>query len=305
MPILKLTPACKDYLWGGTRLITEYGKPRCGERLAETWELSCHSDGHSTVATGEWAGRTLADYLAAHPDALGTHARDGELPILIKLIDAARDLSIQVHPDDAYALAHEGQRGKTELWYILSAEPGAYLYCGFARDVTEAEFAERIADGTVTELLRRVPVSAGDVVFIPAGTIHAIRRGIVVAEVQQSSNVTYRVFDYGRLGADGKPRALHLPQSLAVTRRTAGVPAADFGTHLARCEYFTVDLLAAPEETVCDASSFLSLLILDGEGTLVCGSETVEAKRGDSFFLPASSGALHLTANLRALATCI
>ena len=156
------------------------------------------------------------------------------------------------------------------MWYVLSAEPDAFLYCGFSRDISRDELKRRIADNTLPEVLRRVNVKAGDTVFIPAGTIHAICRGIVVAEVQQSSNVTYRVCDYGRLGPDGKPRALHIAQALDVTRRTAGVPTPDFGGHLARCDYFTVDLLAAPQVATCGAESFLSLLILDGEGEVRC-----------------------------------
>jgi len=304
MSILKLLPACKDYLWGGTKLITDYGKRYEGTRLAETWELSCHPDGPSVLASGLDAGKTLADYLAAHPEALGELGRKfAEFPVLIKLIDAARDLSIQVHPNDAYARAHEGQNGKTEMWYVLSAAPDAFLYCGFARDISKEEFERRIADNTLPEVLRRVGVKAGDTVFIPAGTIHAICRGIVVAEVQQSSNVTYRVCDYGRLGADGRPRALHIAQALDVTRRTAGVPTPDFCGHLARCGYFTVDLLAAPQTAVCDEESFLSLLLLNGEGEVCCAGEAVAAKKGDSLFLPAGSGEVRLTGTLRALAT--
>ena len=150
MSILKLTPACKDYLWGGTKLITDYGKRYDGARLAETWELSGHSDGPSVLASGPDAGKTLAEYLAAHPGALGEHGRKfAELPVLIKLIDAAKDLSIQVHPDDAYARAHEGQNGKTEMWYVLSAAPDAFLYCGFSRDISRDELKRRIADNTL------------------------------------------------------------------------------------------------------------------------------------------------------------
>ena len=191
------------------------------------------------------------------------------------------------------------------MWYVLSAEPDAFLYCGFSRDISRDELKRRIADNTLSEVLRRVNVKAGDTVFIPAGTIHAICRGIVVAEVQQSSNVTYRVCDYGRLAPDGKPRALHIAQALDVTRRTVGVPTPDFGGHLSRCDYFTVDLLAAPQAATCGAESFLSLLILDGEGEVRCGSETVRAKKGDSLFLPAGSGEVRLTGTLRALATRI
>lgn len=304
MPIFKLTPACKDYLWGGRRLIDDYHKRFDGARLAETWELSCHEAGLSVIADGEHAGETLRDFLARCPEALGENGqRFTDFPVLIKLIDADRDLSIQVHPDDAYARAHEGQNGKTEMWYVLSAAPGAFLYCGFARALTKEEFRARIEDNTLPEVLRCVNVKAGDVVFIPAGTIHAICHGIVVAEVQQSSNVTYRVCDYGRLGADGKPRALHIAQALEVTSLSAGVEQPDFGGHLARCKYFTADLLAAPEKAVCGCESFLSLLMLDGEGEVCCGGEIITARRGDSLFLPAGSGAVTLTGTLRALCT--
>lgn len=303
MPILRLLPACKDYLWGGRRLVEEYNKRYDGARLAETWELSCHEGGLSVIASGEHAGETLRDYLVRHDGALGTSLRGRELPILIKLIDATRDLSIQVHPDDAFARLHEGQSGKTELWYVLSAAPDAFVYCGLVRAVTRDELAAAIADGTVPTLLRRVPVRAGDSVFVPAGTLHALCAGVVVAEVQQSSDVTYRVCDYGRLGADGKPRALHIEKALAVADRSAARKAPDFGGHLARCEQFTVDLLAAPEGTMCGEESFLSLLILDGEGTVTCASETIEAKKGESFFFPAGSGKVYLTGTLRALCT--
>ena len=239
--------------------------------------------------------------------------------------DARRHVGEQRHAHDLHAavggddgLGHGGHTdrvgaehargadlGKTEMWYVLSAEPDAFLYCGFSRDISRDELKRRIADNTLPEVLRRVNVKAGDTVFIPAGTIHAICRGIVVAEVQQSSNVTYRVCDYGRLGPDGKPRALHIAQALDVTRRTAGVPTPDFGGHLARCDYFTVDLLAAPQAAPCGAESFLSLLILDGEGEVRCGGEAVRAKKGESLFLPAGSGEARLTGTLRALATRI
>ena len=209
--------------------------------------------------------------------------------MLIKLIDAAKDLSIQVHPDDAYARAHEGQNGKTEMGMSSPPRRTPFSIAAF-RAIFPGRACAPHRGQHAAEVLRRVNVKAGDTVFIPAGTIHAICRGIVVAEVQQSSNVTYRVCDYGRLGPDGKPRALHIAQALDVTRRTAGVPTPDFGGHLARCDYFTVDLLAAPQAATCGAESFLSLLIHDGEGEVRCGGEAVRAKKGDSLFLPAGSG---------------
>ena len=283
----------------------EFGKTPRMERMAESWELSGHPDGPSTILNGDYAGCTLCEYVErAGGSVLGSRcAGSRELPLLIKLIDARRDLSVQVHPDDAYALAHEGQNGKTEMWYVLAAEPGAFLYCGFSREITKEEYRRRIADGTLTEVLRKIPVQSGTVVFVPAGTIHAICRGILLAEVQQSSNVTYRVFDYGRLGADGKPRALHIPQALEVTRLDARPPRCDFGEHLAACPYFTVDKWDAPREDTCGGESFVSVLILDGEGELRCGGESMSCRKGDSFFLPAGSGIFSIVGSAQALVT--
>ena len=205
--------------------------------------------------------------------------------------------------DDAYARLHEGQNGKTEMWHVLEAEPGAFLYCGFDHEITREEFARRIHNNTLPEVLHRIPVKKGDTLFIPAGTIHAICRGIVVAEVQQSSNVTYRVYDYGRLGADGQPRALHIRQALDVTRLSPCPQNFDFGGHLGQCSCFTVDLLTAPQSTLCGADSFLSLLVLEGEGTVVCAGETVQVQKGESLFLPAASGEVRLTGTLHVLST--
>ena len=197
-------------------------------------------------------GTTLADYAAAHPEALGTDcAKFEQFPILTKFIDASSNLSIQVHPSNDYALKNEHQYGKTEMWYVLDCVPGAYLYYGFTHEISKEEFAERIKNNTLTEVLNAVPVHKGDCFFIPSGTLHAICQGIVVAEVQQNSNVTYRVYDYGRVGADGKPRALHIEKALDVTRRTPPQKH-DFGSHLAQCEYFTVDAKKGAFDGVAD-----------------------------------------------------
>ena len=307
MSVLKLRPAYKDYLWGGDRLIREFGKVTDKTTVAESWELSCHPDGPSTIENGPYAGRTLSEYVEREgKTVLGTNcAGCADFPILIKLIDARRDLSIQVHPSDAYALTHEGQQGKTEMWVVLSAEEDAFLYGGFEREITREEFRESIENGTLTELLHRVPVKRGDVLFIPAGTIHAICHGVLVAEVQQNSNVTYRVFDYDRLGADGRPRTLHVPQALEVTRLAPMQTDYDFGEHLVRCELFTVDRRYAPWTEVCDEASFTSVLVTDGTGTLTADGETVPCRKGDSLFLPAGSGAFSLTGDMEAIITRI
>ena len=191
MNILKLTPSCKDYLWGGSRLRSDFGIKSDLNPLAEAWVLSCHPDGPSYLADGT----TLADYVTAHPGCLGTDCEKFEqFPILTKFIDAKNNLSIQVHPSNEYALKNEHQYGKTEMWYVLDCEPGAFLYYGFDHEISKAEFEERIKNNTLTEVLNAVPVHKGDCFFIPAGTLHAICKGIVIAEVQQNSNVTYRVY---------------------------------------------------------------------------------------------------------------
>lgn len=215
-----LLPAAKDYIWGGTRLREEYNKHIDVTPLAETWECSTHPDGPSRVASGAFAGEKLVDVLRAHPEFIGTHPKtDGEggLPVLIKFIDAARDLSVQVHPSDEYARTHEhGQLGKTEMWYVLEAAPGASLVYGFRQDLTRAMLAASLEDDTVEKYLQKVEIHRGDVFLIESGTVHAIGAGAMIVEIQESSNLTYRMYDYHRLGKDGKPRELHIAKALDV-----------------------------------------------------------------------------------------
>lgn len=302
MKTIKLTPSCKDYLWGGEKLREEYGIQSDLHPLSEAWMLSCYPDGPSYLADGT----TLQQYIDAHPGCLGTDCERFEnFPILAKLIDAKKDLSIQVHPSNAYAQEHEHQYGKTEMWYVLEAEPGATLYYGFTHQISKEEFERRIKDNTLTDVLNAVPVEKGDCFFIPSGTLHAIRKGIVVAEIQQNSNVTYRIYDYGRKGADGKPRQLHIPQALDVTDREPPKEQ-DFHGHLAQCDYFTVDDVEGNFMDTCDGASFTSLLVLEGEGTLTekTTGETLPVKKGESLFLPAGTGAYTVEGeNLKCLRT--
>ena len=217
----ELIPPIKDYIWGGTKLREEFGKESGLERLAESWELSCHKDGVSVISGGEFDGMTLSEFVEEHPEALGKNCGRFEFfPVLIKLIDARDDLSVQVHPDDDYAMRVEGGYGKTEVWYVIDCEEGAELIYGFAEETDSDTFRRAIEEGTLLDIVNRVPVKKGDVFFIEAGTLHAIGKGILIAEIQQNSNTTYRVYDYGRLGADGKPRELHIDKALDVTRCT-------------------------------------------------------------------------------------
>lgn len=307
MSILKLKPACKDYLWGGEKLHENYHVESDTHPLAEAWMLSCHPDGPSVIGEGPWSGKTLNQYIQWEGRRiLGTKSVNFEdFPVLVKFIDAKGDLSIQVHPSDDYALEHEHQYGKTEMWYILDCEPGAYLYYGFQKDISQEEFERRIRENTLTEVLNAVPVQKGDVFFIAAGTLHAICKGIVIAEIQQNSNVTYRVYDYGRVGADGKARALHIPQALAVTDRCPPKENLDFGGHLAKCDYFTVDLHENDFSGEVGMDSFVNLLAVEGEGTVESGSETCSFRKGDSLFLSAGSGPFTVTGKCRMLSTRI
>ncbi len=313
MSVLKLKPCCKDYIWGGRRLAEEYGIASDKDILAEAWVLSCHPDGPSVIVNGPDQGKTLAQYIQeTGAQALGTHCRRfRDFPILVKFIDAKQNLSVQVHPGNRYALAEEHQYGKTEMWYVMDAGPNAFLYYGFKREVSKEEFARRIQEDTLLEVLNAVPVQKGDVLFIEAGTLHAIGAGILIAEIQQNSNVTYRVYDYGRVGKDGKKRDLHIEKALAVTNRVPILRSGGSYPHVADCDYFTVDrlnldgsVMRKVEGSVGEAS-FVNILILSGNGKIACGGEAVPYRKGDSFFLPAGSGAYMVEGICDALITSI
>lgn len=381
MAIGKIHPACKQYLWGGEKLIREYGISSPKIPLAEAWVLSAHPDGDSRISFSDEArfsegaassegaessvgtessegrfffegttsseggffsegdscshGESFAEYLKSHPEAVGSLGKAFPFfPTLIKLIDAKKALSIQVHPDDSYALSREGQYGKTEMWIVLEREEGAFLYFGFQRDYTEEEIRRAIEEENFPSLLCKVMVEPGDVFFIPAGTVHAIGAGILLAEVQQNSNLTYRVYDYGRKDAQGNTRELHVEKALEVMDRKQlsayrqeafkkqGTKAAGENVYMERigsCEYFTVDRLFLEDNAFYSGKltkeSFLSLLVLEGEGVLTEETKRCEdmhqessreckqekgsftekkdrrfVKKGESYFLPAEEG---------------
>ncbi len=311
MSLLKLKPSCKDYLWGGRRLAEEYNKSADTDVIAETWELSCYPDSPSYIVNGADEGKTLSEYIKEKgTGVLGTNCEKfTEFPILIKFIDAAKDLSIQVHPDNVYAEAHEHQQGKTEMWYVMDAAPGAFLYYGFTREVSKEEFRERIDNNTLTEVLNAVPVKKGDAFFIEAGTIHAIGAGCLIAEIQQNSNVTYRVYDYGRKDKNGKTRELHVAKALDVTDRRPVKPIKNPVPHIENCSYFTVDKVNLDGECMrsmygyAGQTSFVHFLFLEGEGMISCGGDALPFKKGDSFFIPANSGDFNITGTCEALMT--
>lgn len=318
--IFKLCPALKDYLWGGTRLKNDFGFQTDLDIVAEGWMLSCHKDGENRIENGQYKGKTLSEALdLLGSESLGTNAQAFDrFPILIKLIDAKKDLSVQVHPDNDYALRVEGEYGKTECWYILDCDEGAELIYGFKQKITQEEFKQRVADNTFLEVVNKVKVHKGDLFFIEAGTLHAIGGGILLAEIQQNSNTTYRVYDYGRLGADGKPRPLHTEKAVEVTncvppthdtKPIGALEQFDGFTKqlLTACNLFTV--YAIDTETaysgVADEKSFVSLMVTDGAGTISCGGEKLPVKKGDSLLLAANSGIFSVNGKLTLIETRI
>lgn len=315
MTPFELIPPIKDYIWGGTRLREEYGKRSDSDRLAESWELSCHKEGRSVIADGEYGGKTLSYYLAENPSALGTDCNKfKDFPVLIKLIDARDKLSVQVHPDNSYAQRVEGEYGKTEMWYVIDCAEDAELIYGFRRKLTKNEFRRVVEENTLLDKVNRVKVKKGDVFFIEPGTLHAIGAGILIAEIQQNSNTTYRVYDYGRTGADGNPRELHIEKALEVTKLSPARPyklqkpvELDGRTVqlLADCEYFTVSKHEIREQSrLCaDTRSFNHVLVIDGDGVLVSESGEISLKKGTSVFVPAGTGAYDIKGKITVLIT--
>ncbi len=314
---LKMAPCYKETLWGGRKLKQEYHKPDAPEVTAESWELAGHQDGNSLVAEGPLAGKSLSDLAELDRDSFwGTECPGGKFPVLVKLIDAAKDLSIQVHPSDRTARSELGEEGKAELWYIVDREPQAFLYFGFSERISKEEFLRRARDGSICEVLNRTPVERGDVFYILPGTIHAIGAGITVAEVQQSSNTTFRVYDFGRRGPDGAPRPLHLERAAEVLSYEPIVPeecrAASCSsfpgftmTELFACRYFRAYRVDVRERAVlcCGGDSFQHLLCVEGEGRIVHGGAAYPMGRGESYFLPAALGEYELAGTCRALLT--
>lgn len=303
-----LRPSGKDYLWGGQRLNTEFVKNIDMDPLAETWECSTHPDGPSYAASGAFEGKELAEVLRERPEYLGERYKgETELPILIKFIDARSDLSVQVHPTDEYAEKYEnGQRGKSEMWYVLDAAKDAKLVYGLKCDKSSEEIRAAISDGCLGRYLQTMPVKKNDVFFIPGGTVHAIGAGCLIAEIQESSNLTYRIYDYDRIGRDGRKRELHIDKAMQVAdlnrsaepRQPCRILKYRQGVAselLSRCKYFEVHRMLVNTERKqvvyyrADKLSFRVLLCLNGCGSIIFGGEMLLFFKGDCIFVPADS----------------
>lgn len=299
--IIFLSPCFKDYLWGGTLLKEKLNKNVENiECTAESWEISTNKDGESIITNGEYKNKTLTEVFELknkRVEIFGEKAKDlKEFPILIKFIDANQNLSVQVHPNDEYAKEKENSLGKTEMWYILDCKPNAKIICGLKNNVTNEEFSKSMNSEEIIKYLNIVDVKKGDVIYIPAGTVHAIMEGTLIAEVQQNSNITYRVYDWGRVGKDGKPRELHIEKALDVIdfNKNADIKNSmniekNKNENIIKNSYFKTDKVIVDgifkDETNQD--TFYAVNVVSGNGKIKVFNKEYEINIGDSFIIPA------------------
>jgi hypothetical protein len=326
---IKFHPLLKSLVWGGNKIRSYKGLETDVQNIGESWELSGVSGDESVVAEGPLEGKTIVALLDEYKDlVVGRHVyavHGNRFPQLIKFIDATSDLSLQVHPNDELAaLRHNGLKGKTELLYIVDAEPGSYILSGFSKQITPEQFERMVADNTIMDVVERHDVKKGDVFFLPAGRVHAICRGCFIAEIEQTSNLTYRIYDYGRLGLDGKPRELHtalakdaIDYKVYSDYQTDYVPRENENTPLVDCRYFTtslLDLLQPFTEELAARDSFTILICTEGEGTVTVEGDnidqqykTVSLRQGETVLIPACATSMTVTpsSNIKVLTSYI
>lgn len=320
---LKFKTIFKSVVWGGEKIAPFKGVETDQHNIGESWELSGVKGNESVVAEGELAGKTVAELAAEYKgELLGqkVYEKTGtEFPLLVKFIDARDDLSIQVHPDDKLAAErHNGSKGKTEMWYVVQADEKAHLMSGLTKNITPEEYASKVDDNTVTEVLHDYNVKAGDVFFLPAGRIHSIGSGCFIAEIQQTSDITYRIYDFGRKGLDGKPRELHTELSKAAIDytvlpdyKTAYTEKQNEENEIVSCEYFTTslyDLDKPVTKEVKSLDSFLIVICTEGKGSLTDSEgNTVSLRQGETVLVPACTGSVTFTpkGNLKLLTSYI
>ena len=301
---LTFKPIFKEIIWGGTDILSYKGMPVDSRKIGESWELSHVDDNFSVIANGNLAGKTIDAVINEYGDRLlgrKVFSQSGtNFPLLIKFIDARDDLSIQVHPDDQLAKARHNSLGKTEMWYVVKATPDAALYSGFSQQIDADEYVSRVEDNSLMDVLQKYNVKAGDVFFLPAGRVHAIGAGCFIAEIQQTSNITYRIFDYNRKDANGNERELHtelakdaIDYTLYPDYRTHYTPAENEATELAKCSYFTTNLLAVNEKITRDLSavdSFVVYICMEGKATLKDNKGNIlPLQQGQTVLIPADT----------------
>ncbi|NLM10981.1 MAG: class I mannose-6-phosphate isomerase [Clostridiaceae bacterium] len=317
---LKFHPVYKDYIWGG-RNLSKFGKQLPEGKVAESWELACHPDGMSIVKNGIYEGRTLKSMVEEFGGKIigDLVKNDAGFPLLIKLIDANDKLSVQVHPDDEFAKTHEGDNGKNEMWYILEAEPDAKLIYGLKPGVTKQDFENAVRENKLQDCLNYINVKAGDFINIPAGLVHAICDGIVLTEIQQNSNVTYRVYDYNRKGSDGKFRPLHIEKAMQVidfnTRNKKypyeGLEYEKSGNAslkiLVANRYFCVELctIMGNIKQDTDYRQFHAYVCINGEGKINYGTGSISLYKGETILIPSCVGEYEIEGNISLLKTYV
>ncbi len=284
----RLKPVYKNYLWGGKNLIASWGKDSGTETLAESWELASHKDGDNIILDGPCKNMKLSEAVKVHPEIVSPSFKpEDTFPLMVKLIDSQLPLSVQVHPDNKYAMIHEHSIGKVESWYILNHEEGAYIYLGLKHSITRSELKDAIMNNTLTDILNKIYVEDGDTFFIPAGTIHAIGEGVTLAEIQENSNLTYRVYDYGRVGADGKPRELHIAKALDVASlNPVNIKPAQSGNVIVECNEFRVERIHAPYSCKMNNEGFRFILCIEGECEFRCSDVSYGLRKGGNVFVP-------------------
>ncbi len=288
-----LKPVTKQIIWGGDKLSREFGIGKEGESIAEAWELTCREDGDNLILDGEYKDRLFSEYLKENPNAIGKKNTLSKFPLLIKLIDARSDLSIQVHPDDEYASLHTTDYGKTEMWYIVDCEENAHLIYGLKDKYTREELENAIKEGTLENMMNYVDVHKGDVFFIPSNTVHAICSGILIAEIQQNSNITYRLYDYNRRQKDGSLRPLHIEDGLncALRYEEGKIVSKRYGDTISDNPYFKVRVKEIKGSDILnsDENSFIHVMCIDGECDVSNSEKSIHVKKGGSIFMSANS----------------
>lgn len=304
LPLLTFEPYLKSVIWGGERIAPFKGIVTDQKAIGESWEISAVPGHESVVADGELKGKNLAEILKEYGPALvgsGAYAKFGNVfPLLIKIIDAAGDLSVQVHPDDELAMSRHNSLGKTEMWYLIDTDPGAIINAGFSRQITPEEYAERVADNTLMDVIAHYDAKPGDTFFLPAGRVHSIGAGNMLIEVQETSDVTYRIYDFGRVDANGQPRQLHVEEAkdaidynVLPDYRTQPKEIGAGETLLVECDHFRVERLAVDGERIIDLTaldSFMTVTSIEGDFEAIDNNgKRVGIARGNSLLVPATA----------------
>ena len=310
-----MKPVFKDYIWGGTNLKEKLNKHTPYEKTAESWEISANANGKNVISNGEYEGKTLDDLFEnkeIRKRIFGAKTENlDRFPLLVKFIDAESNLSVQVHPDNDYAKKEEHDIGKTEMWYIMDCRPNSKIVCGVKQDITKEDIKKYIQGNKIEEILNYITVKKGDAIYIPSGTLHAIMKGILICEIQQNSDLTYRVYDWNRSGKDGKPRELHISKAIDVINVTTNPKANSTNTegekNIVNGDFFKTNKVVVDEKYTDETNkeSFYIINVIEGSRSLIVSNKEYDIKIGDSFILPASIGRYEINGRIQLLKTWI